>query len=152
MSPPRRLGPQLVLPTEVTRISTIEKSELFWTWSVASVPLLLLHPATASPPSAATTQAKYRRFCMAKHPSNGCAAGARCPARSCTRDRRRSVACARSTRGGSALRARAGGERGVRSLHARRRARALLKPAARALLKPGARSDTGGHGRGSPAG
>src|SRR5689334_18754194 len=75
MSPPSRLGPQLGLPTEVTRISTIEKSELFWTWSDASELELLLQPATASPPSAATTQAKNRRFCMAGHSSNDRAVG-----------------------------------------------------------------------------
>src|ERR1043166_1234085 len=62
-----RLGPQVELPTEVTWISTIAKSELFWTWSDPLALESLLQPANASAPSVAATQVKLRRVFMAGH-------------------------------------------------------------------------------------
>src|SRR5262249_35096871 len=83
MSPAIRLGPHVELPTDVTWISVIAKSDWFRTRSVP--PLLSeLHPAIATEPSTATTQTRIRRFRMARTSSNDRAVGADCRTRSCT--------------------------------------------------------------------
>src|SRR5689334_12071718 len=84
MSPEIRLGPHVELPTDVTWISVIAKSDWFWTRSLPLLSLELLHPAIAIEPSAATTQPIIRRFCMARTSSNDRAVGADCRTHSCT--------------------------------------------------------------------